>query len=397
MYFIGIDIAKRSHCVGIEDHDGDPLCDAFKINNTADGFTKLLSRLAKLDISADNCIIGMEATGHYWLNSFEFLGAQGFDVVLINPINTSAFRNVTSLRKVKTDVIDAFLIADLMRFGRYSSSKLAEEEIDSLKQLTRYRIALVSECTAQKNKATAVLDRIFPEYDSLFGEKYSEASKALMKHGGSPEEIRATDIRTLSRVLREASFGRLGREKAEQVKQAAASSVGVTLSSKTLSFELRMIVERIDFTQSQIAEIDIEIATLLEQTQGKWLVSIPGIGTTLAAIITGEIGDANRFENPKKLIAYAGMDASVSQSGQFEGTQNHMSKRGSSQLRYALMRAAESVKTHDPYFGDYYDSMKARGKHHYVALSGVARKLTGVILVLMKEQRPYEANPPKRK
>ena len=97
-----------------------------------------------------------------------------------------------------------------MRFGRYSSSKLAEEEIDSLKQLTRYRIALVSECNAQKNKATAVLDRIFPEYDSLFGEKYSEASKALMKHGGSPEEIRATDIRTLSRVLREASFGRLG-------------------------------------------------------------------------------------------------------------------------------------------------------------------------------------------
>lgn len=396
MYYIGVDIAKRSHCIGIEDADGDHIRDAFDISNTADGFAKLLLRFSKLGIDHEKCVVGMEATGHYWLNLFEFLDSHGYNVSVINPINTDAFRNVSSIRKAKTDTIDAFLIADLLRFGRHTFSKLAEEEVDSLKQLTRYRTALVSECSAQKNKATAVLDRIFPEYDSLFSDRYGEGSKELLKNGASPEEILATDIRTLTRILKDASKGRLGRAKAEQVKQVASSSVGITLSSKTLSFELRMIVERIDFTQQQIVEIDAEIATLLERTQGKWLTTIPGIGTTLAAMITGEIGDAMRFEDVKKLIAYAGMDASVVQSGQFEGTQNHMSKRGSSQLRYALMLAAERAKTYDPYFKDYYDSMKARGKHHYVALSGVARKLAGIILVLMKEQRPYKPSPPKR-
>ena len=245
------------------------------------------------------------------------------------------------------------MIADLLRFGNYASSKLAEEETDSLKQLTRYRSALVAECTAQKNKATAVLDRIFPEYDTLFSDRYGEASKALLKNGASPEEILATDIRTLTKILKEASKSRVGRKKAEEAKEVASTSVGISLSSKTLSFELRMIVERIEFTQTQIAELDEEIATLLELTQGKWLTSIPGIGTTLAAMITAEIGDATRFEDVKKLIAYAGMDASVSQSGQFEGTQNHMFKRGSSQLRYAFMQAADRAKTYDPYFKDY--------------------------------------------
>lgn len=397
MLYIGIDVAKRSHSVGIEDIGGDHIGDAFEIANTNDGFAKLLSRFSKIGVDQENCIIGMEATGHYWLNLFEFLDAHGLNVAVINPINTDAFRNVSSIRKAKTDNIDAFLIADLLRFGRYASSKLADEEVDSLKQLARYRTALVSECSAQKNKATAVLDRIFPEYDSLFCERYGESSKALMRNGASPEEVLAADIRTLTRILKEASKGHLGRAKAEQVKKAAFSSVGISLSSKTLSFELRMIVERIDFTQRQIVEIDREIAALLEQTQGKWLTSIPGIGATLAAMITGEIGDAMRFEDPKKLIAYAGIDASVNQSGQFEGTRNHMSKRGSSQLRYALMLAADRAKTYDPYFKEYYDSMKDRGKHHYVALSGVARKLASVILVLMKEQRPYEASPPKRK
>ena len=396
MRFIGIDIAKRSHVVGVEEADGEHIGECFAIANTSDGFSKLLSRLTKLGIDSSECIIGMEATGHYWLNLFEFLNDHGFEIAVINPISTDAFRNVSSIRKAKTDAIDSFLIADLLRFGNYASSKLAEEETDSLKQLTRYRSALVAECTAQKNKATAVLDRIFPEYDTLFSDRYGEASKALLKNGASPEEILATDIRTLTKILKEASKSRVGRKKAEEAKEVASTSVGISLSSKTLSFELRMIVERIEFTQTQIAELDEEIATLLELTQGKWLSSIPGIGTTLAAMITAEIGDATRFEDVKKLIAYAGMDASVSQSGQFEGTQNHMSKRGSSQLRYAFMQAADRAKTYDPYFKDYYESMKDRGKHHYVALSGVARKLASVILALMKEQRPYETSPPKR-
>lgn len=136
-----------------------------------------------------------------------------------------------------------------------------------------------------------------------------------------------------------------------------------------------------------------EIARLLDPEIGALLQSIPGIGPVCAATIAAEIGNPDRFDEPKKLMAYAGMDSTKFQSGKFDGDEQHMSKRGSAPLRNALMTAADGARRFDPYFGDYYDSLRARGKHHYVAASGCARKLCGVILAVLRERRPYEPRP----
>lgn len=393
MHCIGIDIAKSRHVAGVLDGDGKAVGNPYGFGNDIEGFAGLLKRLGELGVESDDSIVAMEATGHYWMATYVFLADHGFKVAVVNPSLINAFRRSDTLRKTKTDAIDAFLIAKYAREKRLAASPMSLEESDGLKQITRYRRHLLKERTMLKNKCTAVVDRVFPEFGSLFSDAFGKAAKALLKADPIPSGIASTDIRTLERILKEASNGRLGRAKAEAVKAAAKESVGVPFATSSLAFEIRRIIELIEFLDRQIEEVDAEISRMLQETSGRWLTTIPGVGDVLAATIIGELGDPNRFESPKKVIAFAGIDASKEDSGKFESSCNHMSKAGSPHLRYALLAAADRARVFDPYFGDYYDSLIARGKHHYVAVSGVARKLAGVILALAKEQRAYERRP----
>ena len=393
MLNIGIDIAKRSHTAGAVDGDGKVAIESFQFNNTADGFAKLLARLAKAGAEPEDALIGMEATGHYWIALFDFLCSHGWKAAVINPIQTDAFRKVETVRKLKTDASDALLIADLVRFKAFEPSAMADEATAGIRDLARFRMSLVEECTTLKNQLKALMDRAFPEYETLFSDMFCASSMAVLKAFPAPEQIARTDIRTVERTLREASRGRLGRKKAEQLKAAAKSSVGVSFGAESLAFQVKVIAETLAFVGGQVDAVEAELDSMLAGTQGEWLKTIPGIDTVLASLIAGEIGDANRFASPKQLIAYAGMDASKHQSGESDPN-GHMSKRGTPFLRYALMQAADCARKFDPYFGDHYAKAVARNKHHYVALSGVARKLAGVILSVMKEGRPYEPVPP---
>ena len=396
MVYIGIDIAKRAHVLSAVGEDGKPVIESFSFANTEAGFKKLLERLKKAGIVAGESLAGMEATGHYWIALFDFLTSHGYEAAVINPIQTDAFRDVWTVRKVKTDAIDAAMIADLVRYKRYVPSALGDEAVDELRSLSRYRMSLVERSTTLKNRATAILDRVFPELEGLFSGSYGPTQRKLLEHCATPEQILSTNVRTLERILREASNGQCGREKAEELKRAARASVGVGFGSKTLAFEVKLLMEELGFVRGQIDEVESELARLLDETPGRWLLTVPGIGIALASTIAGEIGDANRFEGPHQLMAFAGMDPTKNESGETVASDGKMSKRGSGALRWAFMQAADSVRKCDPYFGDYFAKKKGCDrKHHYVALSGVARKLMGVCLALMKEQRPYEPAPPR--
>ena len=396
MVYIGIDIAKRFHVLSAVDDDGRTVIESFKFAHSDAGFKKLVERLDKAGIAPGDSLAGMEATGHYWIALFDFMTSHGYDVAVINPIQTDAFRGVWTVRKVKTDAIDAAMIADLVRYKRYEPSALGDEATDELRSLARYRMSLVERSTTVKNRATAILDRVFPELDGMFSGSYGPTQRKLLEHCATPGQVLSTNIRTLERILKEASGGNCGREKAEELKAAAKASVGVGFGSETLAFELKLLMEELDFVRGQIDEVESELARLLDRTSGKWLVTVPGIGLVLASTIAGEIGDPNRFGDVHQLMAYAGMDPTKSESGETVASDGSMSKRGSATLRWAFMEAADCVRRFDPYFGDYYAKKKgADKKHHYVALSGVARKLMGVCLALMKEDRPYEPTPPK--
>ena len=391
--YLGIDIANHEHVLGSRFENGDQHGKAFAFGNDEKGFASLLERFRELGAAPEESLVVIESTGHYWMALWEFLVAHGYEVAIVNPVLTDAFRKADTLRKTKTDQVDAFLIAEYARFKNLGPTRVSPEGAEGLKQLTRYRHHLVSERTALKNRLTSVADRIFPELAGLFSDKHSATARAILNEYGSAAKVASTDIRTLTKTVKSASRGRHGREKAVEVKEAARKSVGTTFAAEALAFEAKHIADLVGHLDAEIAELDKEIARLLDPEVGALLQTIPGIGPVCAATIAAEVGDPDRFDGPGKLMAYAGMDSTKFQSGKFDGDEQHMSKRGSAPLRNALMTAADRARMVDPYFGDYYDSLKARDKHHYVAVSGCARKLCGVILAVLRERRPYEPRP----
>ena len=395
MFYAGIDIAKSKHEASVIDSDGKALLDSISFANSKEGCEKLLVLFERLGIDKDDVLIGMEATGHYWLSVHAFFLELGYDIKVINPIQSEAFRKMY-IRQTKNDSKDSFIIAQIMRFGQFSATTLSEENIVALRQLSRYRLALVDACGDCKRRVIALLDQVFPEYDSFFSDTFGVTSKEILLKYPTPEDMLNVSTRKLTTLLNKASRGRFGEEKAEQLKALAAGSFGIAFAKDAFAFQIRQLMEQLVFLEKQISELEQQISDLLKQ-MGSFITTIPGIGDTLGAIILSEIGDIHRFDAPGKLVAFAGLDVKVNQSGEFTGTKSKISKRGSPYLRRAIWLAAQRAAFCDPILSEYYQSLRARGKHHLTAVGAVSRKLCNIIFVILRENRPYESSPPVRK
>ncbi len=389
MYYIGIDIAKKRHEVCFLDESGNVLDgNSFQIPNTASGLDKLQNYLDKYGLTAVNSLVGMEATGHYWLVLYSWLIEQGFDVKVINPIVTDAYRNML-IRKTKNDRIDAEVVARVLKMGEYQETSVLDDDTLSLRQLCRYRLSQTQTTSDLKRKVIALLDQVFPEYDTLFSDVFGLSSKELLKNYTTPEEIASIHTRKLANILNKASRGRFGKEKALEVKAVASQSIGITVAIDAFVFQIRQLIEQIEFVEMQIESLDREIANYMDSLDSP-ITTIPGIGPVYGATILAELGDIKRFPSAKQIVSYAGLDASVHESGDFKGSQSRMSKRGSAYLRRAIYGAAFIASWSDPELSAYYKRLKARGKHHYVAVGAVARKLCYIIYAVLIENRPFE-------
>ena len=281
-----------------------------------------------------------------------------------------------------------------MRFGQFSESSFSDEKTQALRQLCRYRFALVDGCSDWKRKVIALLDQVFPEYSSLFSDTFGVASCDVLLAYPTPEDILAVSGEKLTELLKKASHGRFSSDKAEQLKQAAKNSFGVKFAKDAFAFQIRQMIEQINFIDEQLTGLEAEISRLLLEVN-QVITTIIGIGNTLGAVIVSEIGDISRFDSAPKLVAFAGLDVSVKQSGEFLGTQNKISKRGSPYLRRAIWTAANRAAFADPVLCEYYKSLRARGKHHMTAIGAVARKLCNIIFAVMRDNRPYTPALPK--
>ena len=371
MFYIGIDIAKHNHEASIIDSNGSLLCESISFSNSQKGCEKLIALLERFSVDTDNCIIGMEATGHYWLSVYSYLFVLGFDLKVINPIQSDAFRKMY-IRQTKNDSKDSFVIAQIMRF----------------RQLSRYRLFLVDDCSDWKRKVICLLDQVFPEYSKLFSDTFGATSKELLLKYPTPEEMLSVSTTKLSNFISKCSHGRHGRMKAEEIQTAAQNSFGIKFAANAFSFQIKQMIEQIKFIEAQLEELEKEIQNLLVQIN-QVITTIPGIGNILGAIIIGEIGDISRFDSAPKLVAYAGLDVRVSQSGQFVGTKMKISKKGSPYLRRAIWMAATVAAFSDPVLSEYYQSLRARGKHHLTAIGAVARKLCNIIFAVLRDNNPY--------
>ncbi len=394
MIYAGIDIAKHRHELCMIDETGKPVMQIF-IENTKRGFEKLLQALKRLEATPDGIRFCMEATGHYWLALYCKLKELDYKVSVINPIQSDALRNLY-IRKTKTDEKDALLLAEMLRLGLAPESNLASETVMKLQTLSRVRIDFVHQIGGLKNRVIGILDRIFPEYSKCFSNVFIHTSKELLKRYAEPEEIAELDISELTNFLKQHSRGRLGVERAEQIQALAKGTFGINLALDAFTLEMRLMVEQIEFIEDQIAVIEEAINQVMEEMRSSAdtpyrhvIETIPGIGSVLAAAIIGEVGDINRFPNAKALVAYAGIDATVRSSGQFESTRNRMSKRGSPVLRNCLWLAAVSARRFNPELKAFYEMKCSQGKHSNVATGAVARRLVHLIYSLWKENRPF--------
>jgi len=384
MYFCGIDVAKHKHAVLVVDDGGQVVRPAISIDNSRTGFAQLSASLVAL---CDPVVVGWEATGHYWLALYDHLTQQGYAVTVINPLQVAAYRR-SGIRKTKTDTTDAFWIADFLRIANLRPTDRELPIILQLRELSRFRFWLTDQIGDCKRKVLCILDRVFPEYETLFSSVFLKSSRALLKEAVSAQEIADFDLAELADLLRDVSRGRFGQSKAQAIRDAARQSVGVGFLLDAARVQMHCLLQQIDLLQDQVARLDDALAELMQQIP-QYITSIPGIGPVTGAAILGEIGDVHRFESVEQLVAYAGIDPSVYQTGQFQASEAHMSKRGSPYLRHALWLAANVAVRHDPDLQAYYEAKRKEGKHHGTVIGAVCRKLLARIYVILKEQRPY--------
>lgn len=392
MFFVGIDIAKKSHEVAAIDGKGNIVIKPFKFSNSMKGFEKLLTALRSLSDDLSDLELGMEATGHYWLNLYTRLIECGYSVHVINPVQSDALRGLY-IRQTKNDAKDAFIIAELIRFGRYSETSLTDGDLIALRELTRQRFYLVDCVSDAKRKVISFIDKIFPEYQTLFSDTFGVTSLELLSHYTSPDVIAELDTELFSDFLRSVSKGRFGLQKAREIQSLAKNTFGSFLFADSATLAIRQFLQQIRLLEEQIAELDEYIADKLS-TFDTQLTTIVGVGNTLAAVFVAEIGDINRFDAPDKLAAFAGIDPSVRQSGEFNGTCCRMSKRGSPYLRRAFWLAAVSGIRTNAALRALYDKKRSQGKAHAVAVSVVMRKLCNIVYAVMKTGLPYHMDIP---
>jgi len=391
MWTLGIDVGKRRHHATLLDEDGKPVFRNVVFAQSRNGVDGLLARLAETGQSAAGIRIGMEATGHYWMVLFQELTRAGYDTVVINPLVTAARRNVT-IRGTKTDSVDSDLIARVLREESPKVSAIPEKDVAALRNLTRLRFECSQTATAEKLRLIALLDLVFPEYAEHFSDLFGAASRKVLAAFPTASELAKVDIRRLTTMLRKASRGRLGRERAKQLKTAAKSSFALTSNTDSLALEVRFVVERINLLIEQIADLDRRFGAFLPDQQ-ELLRSVPGLGPVWAPTILAEVLPVFHPEEKhgaKKFVAAAGLDVRLDESAESRKA-GKMSKRGSKYLRTAAIQAAEVAVflDGDPLFKPIYRRQTERGKPHFNALSHVANKLLHVVFSVLKNQRPY--------
>ena len=387
MYIVGIDIGKNHHEASIVSPEGKQIGRSLRFATTHKGADSLMSFIFK-NIGNSPCVFGMEATGHYWYPIYSFLKAKGYTIYVINPIQSDSLRKMY-IRQTKNDSIDSFLIAEVIRFGQFGTTSMADENILAMRQLCRYRDSVISSRTEIKLRIGTIMEQIFPEYEKQFSSLWVSTSMGILEKYLTPENIENAPIDELFEIIKDKSHNRLTRAKAISIKEAAADTFGIKIAQDAFSFQLKQLIDRMNFLDKQIEALDTEIIKYYEQFDC-YLHTIPGIGMIGAATILAEIGDISRFKNSSALVAFAGIDPTVRQSGEFNSTHNHMSKRGSPYLRHAIFLAATTCSFHNSPLNAYYKKKRDQGKHHLTATGAVARKLTTVIYAVLRDSKPYE-------
>lgn len=389
MIYVGIDVSKDKHDCCILSSNGQVLLNPFSVPNNLEGFNHLYSVILSCEENVEKVKVGLEATGHYSFNILGYLLEKDLLCFVFNPLHTNLYRKSLTLRKTKTDKVDSKIIAKMLLsevdFKPYSKALYHNEQ---LKSLSRYRFSKVRERGNLKQQFARLVNILFPELEKLVPSLHLSSVYALLEEFPAALMIANAHLTKLTNLLSASSKGHYKKEKAVEIRNAAASSVGCFMPAKSL--ELKHTIQLIRILSKEIDEIETQIQEIMSVINSP-ITSIPGLGFRMAAMILSEIGDFSKFDSPDKILAFAGISPSTYQSGKLENAYAHMEKRGSRYLRYALYTAAIYVCNWDKTFADYLHKKRAEGKHYYVAISHAIKKLVRVIYHLQLTGDTYKA------
>lgn len=383
MIYIGIDISKYKHDCFICKDTGEVLVENLSFENNKKGFQQFLDLLKPYD--NDNVHIGLEATGHYGLNLKLFLEKNNYTFMEFNPLLVKEFKKSLTLRRTKTDKVDAIIICQkLMSVPYKPNSKLFYHKY-SIKSLSRLRETLVKQRSKYMVQLTNILDIVFPEFKPFFNNRFSTTSLYLLTKYGNAEKIaNMRDFDTPNKLSR----GSFTYAKFAQLKQLAKNTIGE--SNEIYEIELHTLISLYNEIDSKINSLNKQISTIIKELNPPTL-SIPGIGELTTAVIISEFGEFSRFSNADKLLSFAGLEPGINQSGTMSAN-GKMVKRGSGYLRYSLMNIANVVIKYNPTFYDFYLKKRSEGKCHRVALSHVCKKLLRVIYKLETQNIQFNSS-----
>ncbi len=384
--FCGIDMAKQKHVACIIDTNGQYLVRPRSIRNDADGFQAILNCLKQTGRSK-SILTGMEATGHYWYSLHDFLRRNGYDVIVLNPIQT-AQQAKQAIRKCKTDKHDAFHIANLLRSNQYKAAVVPDELAMNCRQITRLRYRIVKQGAMIKQLVNSRLHPVWPEYEGLFTNKFGKTSMKLLQTASTPKELMELDIDDLGELLRKTSRGRFGPLQTQKLIDSAQNSVGMHRGHYGFSTGIKFLLEQIEALEPVRKKIDAEISKLSAKLP-QYLFTLPGATELTIVSLYGEISPIEAFKKPSQLVAFAGLDPKVFQSGQYDAPRRSVSKRGSPYLRRSLWQMAYRALITEGDLRDFWRRKHRQNKHHLVATTAVANKLCHVVWRIMTDRRDY--------
>jgi transposase len=395
MFCLGIDVSKKSCRYFILNEEGQKL-KSFSLDNTHEAFQNLLERLKGLSVPKEKLLIGLEASGGFWENLYSHLKENGFSIVLLNPYHTNKFREALA-KKAKTDDIDALVIAQLLRTGEYVQSQVAEELIQSLRELTKLRYELVKERKNYQRQLLSLLSIVFPEHEkTALKNPFSVASLAILQAFPTAKELAQAKPKQIEKIVRSIKGNNFDLKEIESLLKTAQNSIYSGRAKEARATSLRILLRHVDTLSSSIEELETEIKQLLspqepkDSSLGENLLTIPGVGEkTVAAVLSYLGADGSNFSNSTKAIGYVGFFPKIYQSGQ-SLRENKICKRGPKLLRWALYMAAVACLRHNPEMRTLYHKKLSQGKTEKQALICVAKKLLEVMLSMLKSGEPYD-------
>lgn len=393
MFYLGIDVSLKSHRCALLDAEGEKVQNSFSIDASFEGFAQLLATLQMRGVPKEDLTIGLEATGHLWENLLAHLESKGFTVKLLNPFQTNRYRELLS-KKAKTDDIDAYVIAGLLRSGEARSCYVPDDQIQGLRDLVRLRNTYLDNLQTYRRQATSLLQLVFPEVGSVVKDPFGKAMRAILQQYPTAADLAKVHPRKIEKIARSFQGNNFDRAKAEALVAAANQSIYAGKAKLPRGKVLASLLSQIAQLESAIEELDATIAASLDDsTQGRSdtdrLTSIPGIGPKTAAVLLAEIGEVSRFHSANHLVGYFGLFPVLAESGGKLLTTPHISKRGPKHFRRALYMASVAALKHNPELRGLYHRKLSQGKAPKQALIVVARKLLTIVYSLLRYQTEY--------